>query len=80
MDSYRNSFMVENQRGWQWVRKGNSCGKRLSSGIERTVKVEKSELGRSGEKRKRLRIEILNSKSTRTKPTQACSYVCVALY
>lgn len=47
---------------------------------ERTAKVEESELGRSREKRKRLRTGILNSKSARTKPTQACSYVCVALY
>lgn len=47
---------------------------------KRIVKVEKSELGRSREKRKRLRMEILNRESTRTKPTQACSYVCVASY
>lgn len=47
---------------------------------ERIAKVEKGELGRSREKRKRLRTGILNSKSTRTNPTQACSYVCVTLY
>lgn len=42
--------MVENQRGWQWMRKGNSCGKRLSTGIrqdceggEKRVRKEQGE-------------------------------------